>query len=189
MSYQMSNSLGSLFLLLLIFATLCFLVILVYRIIYRKKFARIPLGLVGIWILYAILLLTVSVFSKEHLIPLGSTQCFDDWCASVLDVSVEATSTTFKVHVASEARRVAQTPDHPVLQLIDSAGNIYAPSTTSPRVLNSSLNAGESFDTNITFTLPIGAIPEKVLLTEGSGPPLIGDQNSYLHKKMYFYLK
>lgn len=185
----MGSALGGLIFLIFALITLVNLGRLVYRLVKRKPALRLVTFLAGMWALYAVAIIISGVFSSERLIPLGSIQCFDDWCASVVKATSEGATIVLEVRVINKARRVTQTPDHPKLTIIDTAGSEYMPTEISPRPLDSKLEVGETFITNARFKIKDGQKASKALLVEGTGPPSIGDQNSFLHKKTYFDLK
>jgi hypothetical protein len=186
MTYQMDDSLGGLVFLLLVVLTLTLCGVLVYRAVRHRWLWQAGASLIGIWVLYAVAIVVTGTLSTDHLISLGSVECFDDWCASVVSATTSGTIVTLTVRVMNEAKRAAQSPDHPKLVLVDSSGADYLPTAETPRSLDSRVEAGESFTTELRFEIRRGAVATKALLTEGSGPPLIGDQNAFFHKKTYF---
>jgi len=207
MKYQMGDSLGGLLFILfiLVFAILCLR--FVYLAIKRRQIKMTLVTLVGVVTLYVVAILAVSLLSKDRFIQLGSQECFDDWCAIVTsstqtaaigDVTAQGKFVIVSVKVINEARGTAQAPDHPQIVLVDSTHTTYFPSSSGQAALASAegvqpplgqrLQSGESFATNTVFDVPTDAQQMKALVTEGSGPPMIGDQNSWLHKKTYFQL-
>lgn len=184
----MGDSLGGLAFLLLVALTLILCGALVYRAGKHRPLWRIGAVLSGAWVLYAAIIAATGLSSAERLISLGSIECFDDWCASVTRATTVGTIVTLDVRIMNEAKRAAQTPDHPKLVLIESTGAAHLPVAETPPALDSRVKAGETFATQLRFKIGRGAVATRALLTEGSGPPLIGDQNAFLHKKTYFEL-
>lgn len=188
-TYQMGDGAGGLAFLLLAFVSLVLFGILIFRAFGRTSVRWAAVSLICIWGLYASAIAVTGVASVERQTPLGSVECFDDWCASVTKTTALGNVVTLDVQVMNEAQRAAQTPDHPRLVLIDSTALSHPPTGQTPRPLTSRLEPGETFSTQLRFDISPGSLATKALLTEGSGPPLIGDQNTILHKKTFVNLQ
>ena len=184
----MGDGIGGLVFLLLVALTLTLCGVLAHRALKHRSLWQVGASLIGAWVFYAAVIAVTGILSADHLISLGSIECFDDWCAGVTNATTSGTVVTLDVLVINEARRTAQTPDHPKLVLIDSTGAEHLPTEEIPRPLDSRVEAGEIFTTQLRFEIGSGVVAPRALLTEGSGPPLIGDQNAFLHKKTYFRL-
>jgi hypothetical protein len=147
---------------------------------------------------YFVILLTFSLTSKEKALPMKQDKCFDDWCASVIDVSKTTTdnATTYIVtlQISSHARGRAQEPDNPFIYVVDEQGTIYPESETvkstyekqygKQRPISSRIDAQSSYQTNMVFLLPTRR-KGSLVITEGGFPTplIIGDEGSLLHRK------
>lgn len=83
------------------------------------------------------------------------------------------------------------TPSPRTVQLMDAQGNRYAPESSQGVELSQSLVPGESYTSELGFRVPRGAQGLRLLITTTPGWPdhvVIGDENSWLHKKTYFSL-
>jgi len=159
---------------------------------YSKSLTVLVRSLILI-IIYLVLLVGVSLFSKENILSLNQDKCFDEWCVSVQNVEKKSSgsSDSYKVtlKVSNKGRGRTQRPDHPHFYLQDSQGKNYEALLNEGRPLNDQIDAQTSFETYLIFELPKG-IKGKLVLTEGGGPTLviIGDEQSLFHKKTVFYL-
>ncbi len=81
-------------------------------------------------------------------------------------------------------------PNSRALTLFDDRGNQYAPASQTGTPLTSPLRPGESYTTDITFNLPAGTKPAKLLVNEADWIThvVIGHENSPLHKRTEFQL-
>jgi hypothetical protein len=81
-------------------------------------------------------------------------------------------------------------PNSRVLTLLDERGNKYAPTSQSSTPLTAPLRPGESYTTDVTFSLPADAKPTTLLINEGEWEThlVVGHENSPLHKETRFQL-
>jgi len=81
-------------------------------------------------------------------------------------------------------------PNPRALALVDDQGNTYGPMAQSGTPLTTPLRPGESYTTDVTFTLPANAKPAALLLNEDTWETrfLIGHENSLLHGKTKFQI-
>ncbi len=83
------------------------------------------------------------------------------------------------------------TPSPRTVLLLDNQGHTYAPQSVSGTSLMTRLIPGQSYTTQLDFHLPAHAEGTKLLVATTPGWPdhvLIGDENSWLHKKTYLRL-
>lgn len=83
------------------------------------------------------------------------------------------------------------TPSPRTVLLRDDRGAWYAPDSNAGTPLLTSLTPGESYTTKLEFVLPPSATGLKLLIRTTPQWPdrfVIGDENSWLHKKTYFQL-
>jgi hypothetical protein len=197
-----------------LFFIVCFFVavILVLRSVYcacRRRWSASAraLALLGIGALvYGSVLVGVGFASRPNYLPMGTKQCFDDWCVSVERAAQQPTigagpesaqaSGVFRlvtVKVTSQARRVAQRAADVEVCLIDSRGQRYAPSPIGQRALDlaagsgpelsSMVEPGASFERTVVFDLPTDASDVGLIVTHGRFPSvlIIGDTQSFCH--------
>jgi len=88
-------------------------------------------------------------------------------------------------------------PNPRVVRVVDEAGTQYATSLAGQKAIVASnvplthaLKPGESYDTVLVFDLPEGVANPRLLLADWDPVTylLIGHENSFLHKKIYFGL-
>ncbi len=82
-------------------------------------------------------------------------------------------------------------PSPRTVLLTDAQGNLYAPESTDGTPLTVCLIPGQSYTTELHFAVPHSATGLRLLVRTTPGWPdhfLIGDENSWLHKKAYFQL-
>jgi len=204
MQVQMANPLGEAIFLLWAAAVLGLLLLAGLRLLQRKTMRSSLMLLVIVTAAYPAGLVASGLLSMERDLPLGSVQCFDDWCIQVLSVeptsglassTSDARTIVASLRLSNQARRASFSPDHPQVELITGAGNSYAPSASGlsalvqvrgPQpALDTRLDAGQAVDTAVVFEIPAAERPAKMLVTEGTGPPIFGDQTSPLHAKTY----
>lgn len=174
----------------------------------KVKIARLTLGiLAGCAAVYFGLLLSFSLASRDRVLPPGEEKYFCEidchLAYSMIDVK-EATSgvsrsytltlrtrfdaTTISSHRPKDA---PLTPSPRTVELVDTDGNRYLPQAASGTALSTGLIPGESYITQLKFSVPSRAKGLKLLVfTTPQWPDhfVIGDENSWLHKKMYFAL-
>jgi hypothetical protein len=83
------------------------------------------------------------------------------------------------------------TPSPREVRLIDSAGREYAAVATQGTPLLTPLKPADSYTTQVEFNVPKDATGLRLLLNTNPQWPdhfVIGDENSWLHKKTYFAL-
>jgi len=90
---------------------------------------------------------------------------------------------------SSRPRDIPLTPSPREVRLIDSAGREYAPTSTQGTPLLTPLKPADSYTTQLEFNIPKDASGLHLLLNTAPAWPehvVIGDENSWLHKKTYF---
>jgi len=83
------------------------------------------------------------------------------------------------------------TPSPREVRLVDQTGRVFVPVSSTGTDLMTSLKPGDSYTTVFEFRVPRDASGLRVLLHTTPGWPdrlVIGDENSWLHKKTYFAL-
>lgn len=172
----------------------------------HKKIARITFKLLSAGAaFYLLLLFGFSLASQEDVLVRGTEKYFCEMdchlAYSVLDVKQQPgpAGTRYIVTVRTrfdEATTASWRPkDIPLrpsprtVQLIDGQGRGYALESASGTPLATDLVPGQSYTTELTFTAPAGAQGLRLLIGTVGGWPdklVIGEENSWLHKKTYF---
>ena len=83
-------------------------------------------------------------------------------------------------------------PSPRTIALLDEQGRAYPPQSIAGTPLMTSLIPGQSYATQLNFALPAGTRATRFLVSTTAGWPdhlVIGDENSWLHKKTYFQLE
>ena len=182
--------------------------VLIFWFARKPKFARVAGTAVGIGgVLYFGLLLGFSASSHDRALALGQEKYFCEidchLAYAVVDVKSEMRGNS-KHYVVTLRTRFdettisAQRPmDAPLLpsprevRVIDSSGRSYEPVLTAGASLITPLRPGDSYNTEMAFHIPKDASGLLLLIQTIPAWPdrvLIGDENSWLHKKTYFAL-
>ena len=171
----------------------------------KPKFARITAIVAGsAAILYLALLLSFSAASHETALAHGQEKYFCEidchLAYSVLDAHAQPDGhlvvtlrTRFDETTTSPNRPkdAPLTPSPREARLIDSAGREYAPVSTAGTPLLTPLKPADSYTTELEFNIPKDATGLRLLINKIPQWPdriVIGDENSWLHKKTYFAL-
>jgi len=174
----------------------------------KLKIARLTLSLLaGGAVVYFGLLLSFSLLSHDRTLALGHEKYFCEidchLAYSIVDVSQETAGAARRYTLMLETRfdettisshRPKDAPLAPpprTVELLDASGNEYPPKAIAGTALTTRLIPGESYITQLTFFVPVAARGLKLLITTTPQWPdhvVIGDENSWLHKKTYFAL-
>jgi hypothetical protein len=207
MQVQAVNDAGNLVFFVFILAILALAAAITYRKLRRRSAQKLVLALVGCAFAYAVILMVVSLSSKTRQLALGTDKCFDDWCASVLGAhSVPGASNTegsksvaVALRISNLARGAAFRPSQPRVMLVLPSGELVSSSVSALRGFEKQagpqediakrLVAGESFQTTVVFEVPSATSNASVQLLEGPSlitRLLVGDENSFFHKKSVY---
>ena len=171
----------------------------------KPKFARIVATAIGAGgIVYFALLFGFSAVSHETALARGQEKYFCEidchLAYSVVDVKAQPNGqyvitlrTRFDETTTSPSRPkdATLTPSARQVQLVDSTGHEYAPVNTAGTPLLTPLKPADSYTTQLEFNLPKDATGLRLLIKTAPQWPdhvVIGDENSWLHKKTYFAL-
>ncbi len=178
---------------------------LVFWFARKPKFARIAaLAIAAGAVVYCALLFGFSAGSHETLLAHGQEKYFCEidchLAYSVLEVKPQPDG-RFVVTLRTRFDETTTSPNRPKdapltpsprdVRLIDSAGREYAPASTAGTPLLTPLKPADSYTTQLEFNLPQDATGLRLLIhTTPQWPDrlVIGDENSFLHKKTYFAL-
>ncbi|HEY6371083.1 MAG TPA: hypothetical protein VIX37_10925 [Candidatus Sulfotelmatobacter sp.] len=171
----------------------------------KPKFARITAIVAGAaTVVYLTLLFSFSAASHETALAHGQEKYFCEidchLAYSVVDAHgqpdgrlVITLRTRFDETTTSPNRPKGAplTPSPREARLMDNAGREYAPVSTAGTPLLTPLKPAESYTTQLEFNLPKDATGLRLLINTIPQWPdkiVIGDENSWLHKKTYFAL-
>jgi hypothetical protein len=179
--------------------------ILIFWFARKPKFASIAARAIAAGAaVYFALLFGFSASSHETALARGREKYFCEidchLAYSIVDVtaqpdgrSVVTLRTRFDETTTSPSRPkdISLTPSPREVRLIDSRGQVYAPSATQGTPLTTPLKPADSYTTQLEFTLPQEATGLRLLINTVPAWPdklVIGDENSWLHKKTYLSL-
>ena len=174
----------------------------------KPKFARVAGNAVGIGgVLYFGLLLGFSASSHDRALALGQEKYFCEidchLAYAVVDVKslLHGESKDYMVTLRTRFDETTISPHRPKdaplapspreVRVIDSSGRAYEPASTAGTSLMTPLRPGDSYNTEMQFRIPKEASGLRLLIQTIPAWPdrvLIGDENSWLHKKTYFAL-
>jgi hypothetical protein len=196
-------------LLLAVLGCLLALFSLFYFLIRRQwtSARRVSLALGFFLVLYAVVLLSVSLLSPQQTLAIHQDRCFDDWCLSVervmqrpsvgaspMIVAARGEFYLVTVRVSSRAKAITQRALDAQVSLLDASSQRYDPSPSGQQALDatgqggqslsSELTPGGSFTRTIVFDLPKGSSHLALVVIHGLFPDLlvIGSEQSFLHK-------
>ena len=171
----------------------------------QRRMARLTAVFTGAGAtVYFLLLFGCSLISSQKVLARGQEKYFCEMdchlAYSVVEVKQEPVASGNKYVVTLKTRfdeatiskhRPKDVPLTPALRevrLIDSAGRSYAPDSTSGVSLLQPLVPGESYTTELNFTVPAGVQGLKLLVHTAPSfldSLLIGSENSLFHGKTY----
>jgi hypothetical protein len=171
----------------------------------KPKFVRIAsIAIVVGAVVYFALLFGFSAGSHETVLAHGQEKYFCEidchLAYSVVDAKTQPDGRTV-ITLRTRFDETTSSPNRPKdapltpspreVWLVDSGGHEYAPVFTAGTPLLTPLKPAESYTTQLEFDLPKEATGLRLLINTTPGWPdhvVIGDENSWLHKKTYFAL-
>ena len=182
--------------------------VVIFWLARKRRFARYALVTIAAGaVIYFALLFTFSVGSRANTLARGQEKYFCEidchLAYSIVDVSatpdggrsdyVVTLKTRFDEATISPHRPkdAALMPSPREVRLIDDAGIEYTPVATGGTSLMTPLKPADSYTTQLEFRIPKGATGLRLLLNTIPQWPdrlVIGDENSWGHKKTYFAL-
>jgi hypothetical protein len=174
----------------------------------KPKFARIAAVAIGAGaVVYFALLFGFSAGSHATMLARGQEKYFCEidchLAYSIVDVKTQSdtASTHYVITLRTRFDETSTSPSRPKdapltpspreVRLLDSAGHAYAPVSTRGTPLLTPLTPAGSYTTQLEFSVPKDTAGLKLLLHTTPAWPdhlVIGDENSWLHKKTYFAL-
>jgi hypothetical protein len=186
---------------------LSILAILVTWFVRKPRIARGIAALAGAGaIVYFGLLFGFSLGSRDHTLAHGQEKYFCEidchLAYSIVSVSTQAVENATRYSVVLRTRfdettisprRPRGAPNYPNprdVRLVDDSGQTYLLSAVTGTPLSTPIAPGELYTTTLQFDVPPSAAGLRLLITSPESPAalLIGDENSWLHKKTYFAL-
>ena len=183
----------------------------------RRRWTRargVLLVLGSFLVLYAVVLLSVSLLSPQRVLVMHQSRCFDDWCLSVERVVQKSTVGTaptvatargtfylVTVRVSSRARGITQRALDAQVSLLDTRGQRADPNPAGQQALDTTgqggqpldceLAPGGSFTRTVVFDLPTSSSHLALVVTHGLFPDVlvIGSEQSFLHKPTIIQLQ
>jgi hypothetical protein len=174
----------------------------------KPRFVRVAGIAIGIGaVIYFGLLVGFSEASHDTALGLGQEKYFceidchlayavvdvknqtaDEWKDYVITLRTRFDEKTISPKRAKDAPLM---PSPRGARIIDRLGHTYEPVSTAGSSLMTPLRPGEAFTTELEFRVPKDATGLRLLINTIPGWPdrlVIGDENSWLHKKTYFAL-
>ncbi|HLZ39664.1 MAG TPA: hypothetical protein VKQ11_01800 [Candidatus Sulfotelmatobacter sp.] len=181
---------------------------LVFWFARKTKFARTALIAIAVGgVVYLGLLVGFSAASHEKDLTRGQEKYFCEidchLAYSIADVKAQADASSSNYFVTLRTRfdettispnrpkDAALTPSPREVRLLDNDGHEYAPIASVGTPLMTPLRPADSYTTQFEFRVPKGVKGLRLLLNTAPAWPdhlVIGDENSWLHKKTYFAL-
>jgi hypothetical protein len=134
---------------------------------------------------YMTIVLVTALAVPRKVYHLGETQCFDDWCITVANVTRAANSVEIELRLSSRAKRAPQGEKGTVVYLVDARDYRYNPVRDSAAVpFDTLLQPGESVVAKRRFAVSdkVGAL--HLIYTHEGGFPIdafIIGQNTWFH--------
>jgi hypothetical protein len=155
--------------------------------LFRRKKATGELKTLTVVILSYAILWCISYFtSAKKTVALGTDICFDDWCATVTSTEQQkvlgnekANGQFIVLHIAisNHARRIAQKPSEPRVQIIDDNNGCWSLSLKGQQALENligkqipldvRLELHQSLQMQLVFDIPLNVKNLKAVIEEG----------------------
>jgi hypothetical protein len=174
----------------------------------KPKFARTAAIAIGTGaVVYLALLLGFSAGSRSVTLARGQEKYFCEidchlaYSIAEVQTQPDAASAHYVITLRTRFDESTTSPSRPKdatltpspreVRLLDSAGHAYTPTASAGTPLLTPLKPGDSYATQLEFTVSKDATGLRLLLNTTPAWPdhfVIGDENSLLHKKTYFAL-
>jgi hypothetical protein len=161
----------------------------------REKVLRGVVWIVGVWVVYLVALVTVSLVQPQRVVAMGQEQCFGDLCFSVVGMDevpgflIRDGSRLVRVSVRVRNRGRGKTESDGLMRayLVDGQGLRWEESAGVSGVrLTVRVAAGDSVVSEPIFKVASDATGLGLVFTRGSRQPgvlVIGDSDSWLHRR------
>lgn len=160
----------------------------------RDKVRRGITWLVGVWVVYLLVLMGVSLGQRQKVVAMGEPQCFDEMCFVVTGVeevpgfliSDGRRLVRVSVRVTNKGRKT-QSEGLIRAYLVDEQGRRWGESPGVNGVaLTTRVAAGDSVVSEPVFKVTADAAGVGLVLTHGRWQPgvmVIGDSDSWMHRR------
>jgi hypothetical protein len=160
----------------------------------RLRVRRGIAWLVGVWVVYLVALLGVSLGQRQKVVSVGEAQCFDTMCFTVVKVEevpgflVRDGRRLLRVSIrVTNQGRSAKSEEHIRAYLVDGRGRRWEESSGVNGVgLATRVAGGDSVVSEPVFKVAGDATELGLVLTHGWRQPgalVIGDSDSILHRR------
>jgi hypothetical protein len=161
----------------------------------REKALRGVTWIAGVWTVYLIALVTVSLVQPQRVVAMGQEQCFDDMCFAVVGaeevpgflIRDGSRLVRVSVRVSNRGRGRPQSEGLIRAYLVDAQGRRWEESAGVGGVrLTARVAAGDSVMSEPVFKLAGDATGLELVFTHGRKQPgvlVIGDSDSWLHRR------
>jgi hypothetical protein len=153
-------------------------------------------------VLYAAMLVGYSTTSRESVLAAGQEKHFCEIdchiAYAITEVKREGSTLAVSLRTRFDQRTIAPwrgdatlTPNPRVIEVTDAAGHVYLPRHRDGPELTTPLRPGQSYTTQYSFDVPADARDVRLLVLDAGVFPerlLIGNENSFLHRKTAFHL-
>jgi hypothetical protein len=160
----------------------------------REQIGRGLRWLAGVWVVYLVVVVVVSLAQKQRVVAMGQDQCFDEMCFAVARVDEVP---GFLVHDGQRLLRVSvrvtnkghKTESEALMRayLVDAQGRRWGESPGLSGVrLTTKVGAGKSVVSQPVFDVSADASGLGLVFTHGQRQPgllVIGDSDSMLHRR------
>jgi hypothetical protein len=109
---------------------------IVYQLLRRRNVAVLALcrRTAAVVVTYVMVIIVTSIVTPRRIVPVGTEQCFDDWCITVAGAAHRgggaADTLVVTLRLSSQARGIAQGERDVRVYLVDEAGRRYQPIPT-----------------------------------------------------------
>jgi hypothetical protein len=161
----------------------------------REKALRGVAWIAGVWGVYVVALVTVSLVQPQRVVAMGQEQCFDEMCFAVVGVEevpgflIRDGSRLVRVSVRVSNGGLGRAQSERLMQayVLDAQGRRWEESEGVSGVrLKARVAAGDSVVSEPVFKVAGDATGLELVLTHGWKQPgvlVIGDSDSWLHRR------
>jgi hypothetical protein len=161
----------------------------------REKALHGVAWIAGVWVVYVVALVTVSLVQRQRVVAMGQEQCFDEMCFAVVGVEevpgflIRDGSRLVRVSVRVSNGGLGRAQSERLMRayLLDARGRRWEESEGVSGVrLTARVAAGDSVVSEPVFKVAGDATGLELVLTHGWKQPgvlVIGDSDSWLHRR------
>jgi hypothetical protein len=160
----------------------------------RERLRSGLMWIIGVWVVYMGVLLTVSLAQPQRIVAMGQEQCYDEMCFIVTKVErvseFPASDQDHLMRVSIQIRNKGHKPQNEEriqAYLLDAQGRRWLESTGVSGVrLTATVAGGASVRSEPIFRVAQDATDLQLVFTHGREQPrvlMIGDSDSLLHRR------